>query len=56
MVSVKVTGLDRFTAALVRCADQIAAAHSTARQLAPEARWRRADLLWPGFGSPSNQG
>ena len=56
MLVARVIGLERLSARLERRAAQLAGARQTSLSLTPEARWRRAALLWPGFGSPSNQG
>ena len=53
---------DRFAvmgAHLIAAAKAIAAAHIEERRLQrsdPAARWRKASLLWPGFGNNFSKG
>ena len=56
IVTTTVTGFDRLLAALQHHARRLAGAARTARRSAPDAAWRDAALLWPGFAPDSSQG
>lgn len=46
----------RLTARLVRLALRLARARAAARRLPPGAAWRRAELVWPLFAAPPQEG
>ena len=50
---------DALGARLIAAAQAIAAAHIAQQRLLrtdPAARWRKASLLWPGFGNTIRKG